>query len=402
MYISTQPQTTDISLAPENEEIIKATLPIVGGAIEDITPVFYRTMFKKHPELLSDLFNRGNQRSGEQQKALAASIATFASMLVNPDAPDPREMLSRIGHKHVSLGITEDQYQIVHDNLFAAIVEVLGEDVVTPEVAAAWDEVYWLMAKVLIDFERNLYRSADVADGDVFRTVTLQEKKQLSHNVVEFTFNGVNFSDALPGQYVSIGVELSDGARQLRQYSIVGTTEETFTVAVQRDGEVSSFLMDELETGSQVEATLPAGDLVLQDDDAPVILVSQGIGSTPMAGMLAALVARSATGGVPSVTAIHADAAPETYAQRDITESQVSALAENGEARHIVRYRDNGETVELAKMAEEGLIPQGAHWYLCGGSNFLQNLRDQLAEHSDALSPKEIHFELFSPNDWLI
>src|SRR5699024_12316689 len=37
---------------------------------------------------------------------------------------------------------------------------VLGEDVVTPEVAAAWDEVYWLMAKVLIDYERELYRSA--------------------------------------------------------------------------------------------------------------------------------------------------------------------------------------------------------------------------------------------------
>lgn len=232
MHISTQPQTTDIALTPENEEIVKATLPIVGGAIEDIAPVFYRTMFGKHPELISDLFNRGNQRSGEQQKALAASIATFASMLVNPDAPDPRDMLSRIGHKHVSLGITEAQYQIVHDNLFVAIVEVLGEDVVTPEVAAAWDEVYWLMANVLIDFERNLYRSADVADGDVFRTVTLQEKKQLSDNVVEFTFSGVDFSDALPGQYVSVGVQLPDGARQLRQYSIVGTTAESFTIAV--------------------------------------------------------------------------------------------------------------------------------------------------------------------------
>lgn len=402
MYISTQPQTTDIALTPENEEIVKATLPIVGGAIEDIAPVFYRTMFGKHPELISDLFNRGNQRSGEQQKALAASIATFASMLVTPDAPDPRDMLSRIGHKHVSLGITEAQYQIVHDNLFAAIVEVLGEDVVTPEVAAAWDEVYWLMAKVLIDFERNLYRSADVADGDVFRTVTLQEKKQLSDNVVEFTFSGVDFSDALPGQYVSVGVQLPDGARQLRQYSIVGTTAESFTIAVQRDGEVSSFLMDEVEIDGKVQATLPAGDLVLQEDDAPAVLVSQGIGSTPMTGMLAALVARSASSAVPAVTVIHADATPDSYAQRDITDSHVVGLADKGEARHIARYRDNGEPVDLKALAEEGLIPQGARWYLCGGSNFLQNQRDQLAENADALAPKGIHFELFSPNDWLI
>lgn len=403
MYISTQPQTTDIALTPGNKEIVAATLPIIGGAIEDITPVFYRTMFGNHPELIADVFNRGNQRSGEQQKALAASIATFASMLVNPDAPDPREMLSRIGHKHVSLGITEDQYQIVHDNLFSAIVEVLGEDVVTPEVAAAWDEVYWLMAKVLVDFERDLYRSANVADGDVFRTVTLAEKKQLSDRVVEFTLSGVDFTDALPGQYVSVGVKLPDGARQLRQYSIVDTTPEAFTIAVQRGGEVSSFLMDNVETGEQIQATLPAGDLVLQDDDAPVVLVSQGIGSTPMTGMLAALVARASSGAtVPSVTVIHADATPESYAQSEITDGHVAALGDKSDARHIARFRDNGEEVNLLTLKEEGLVPQGARWYLCGGTNFLQNLRDQLAEHAGELEPKGIHFELFSPNDWLI
>ena len=403
MYTTTQPQTTDIALTPENREIIEATLPIVGGAIEEITPVFYRTMFGNHPELISDLFNRGNQRSGEQQKALAASIATFATMLVNADAPDPREMLSRIGHKHVSLGITKDQYQIVHDNLFSAIVEVLGTDVVTPEVAAAWDEVYWLMAKVLIDYEHSLYESAVVVEGDVFRKVTLAEKKQLSDRVVQFRLSGVDFTDAMPGQYVSIGVILPDGARQLRQYSIVDTTADSFTIAVQRDGEVSSFLMDNVAEGEQIQATLPAGDLVLQKDDAPVVLVSQGIGSTPMTGMLAALVARASSGAtVPSVTVIHADATPEAYAQSEITEQHVAALAKAGHARHITRFRNNGETVNLAELQAEGVVSQEARWYLCGGTSFLQNLRDQLVECEGELSPKGIHFELFSPNDWLI
>src|SRR5699024_5710000 len=169
LFVTTEPTSRDRHLKPENEEIIKATLPAVGANIGTIAQNFYRTMFGNHPELLRNTFNRGNQKSGEQQKALAASVATFASMLVNPDAPDPVDLLKRIGHKHVSLGITEDQYQIVYENLFAAIVEVLGADVVTEDVAAAWSEVYWIMADVLITFEKELYASDGVEPGDVFR-----------------------------------------------------------------------------------------------------------------------------------------------------------------------------------------------------------------------------------------
>ena len=136
-------------LSEEHATVIRATLPVIGAHIDEITPVFYRTMFADNPELLRDTFNRGNQKLGAQQRALAASIATFATLLV--DGRSPVDMLSRIGHKHASLGITPDQYQVVHDYLFGAIVEVLGE-AITPEVAAAWDEVYWIMAAVLVDF----------------------------------------------------------------------------------------------------------------------------------------------------------------------------------------------------------------------------------------------------------
>ena len=97
--------TTDRSgLSDAHAEVIRATLPLVGSRINDITPVFYKKMFTAHPELIADLFNRGNQQHGDQAKALAASIAVFASVLVDPDKPHPDEMLARIGHKHVSLG----------------------------------------------------------------------------------------------------------------------------------------------------------------------------------------------------------------------------------------------------------------------------------------------------------
>ncbi len=123
-----------------------------------------------HPALLRNLFNRGNQAQGAQQRALAASIATFATHLVDPDLPHPAELLSRIGHKHASLGVTADQYPVVHEHLFAAIVEVLGADIVTAEVAEAWDRVYWIMAQTLIDLERDaLRRGRGEPTGDVYR-----------------------------------------------------------------------------------------------------------------------------------------------------------------------------------------------------------------------------------------
>ena len=72
-------------LSPQSTEVIRATLPVVGAAIGDITTLFYRTMFDAHPELERDLFNRGNQKQGEQQKALAGAIAAFATLQLEPD-----------------------------------------------------------------------------------------------------------------------------------------------------------------------------------------------------------------------------------------------------------------------------------------------------------------------------
>src|SRR5699024_2463692 len=67
-------------LTAEQAEIVRQTLPAVGVNIGEITPNFYRRMFTAHPELLADTFNRGNQKQGAQQKALAASVATFAEI----------------------------------------------------------------------------------------------------------------------------------------------------------------------------------------------------------------------------------------------------------------------------------------------------------------------------------
>ena len=389
MYVDSKPNPKAAHLSDEHVEIIKATLPAVGENIETIAKTFYGKMFSAHPELLRDTFNRGNQKQGAQQKALAASVATFATQLVDPNAPDPVMMLDRIAHKHVSLGITAEQYQVVYENLMAAIAEVLG-DAVTDEVAAAWSSVYWLMADVLIKHEEVLYASDGVTPGDVFREVKVVDKQKLTDKVTTYTLEG-DLTKPLPGQYTSIGIKLPDGARQLRQYSIIKGEAGRYRIAVQNDGEVSRHMRENVEVGDTIQATLAAGDLVLQDGESPVVLISSGIGSTPMVGMLAYMVR---TGAARKVTYLHADDSEETWAQKHEAKALVSQL---DDVTAQASFRKDGALLDVSAHDLAG-----ADVYLCGGNTFLQAVRADLDALPADKAPAGVHYELFSPNDWLV
>ncbi|WP_448852631.1 globin domain-containing protein [Corynebacterium sp. 335C] len=387
------------ALSPEHAEIVRATLPAVGAAIGDITPNFYRRMFAAHPELIADTFNRGNQKQGAQQRALAASVATFATMLVDPEAPAPEELLARIGHKHVSVGIREDQYPIVHKHLFDAIEEVLTPDVFQGDVRAAWDAVYLEMQRVLVDFENGLYSERGVAAGDVFRAARIARREELGDDVLRLTFtlDDGTVPEFRPGQYISVRWTMADGARQLRQYSLTGVPGEPLSVAIRRvdsvgddpAGEVSTALWEQAHEGDAIEISLPAGDLVLDEDaDTPVVLISAGIGATPMLGMLAHL---ARTGSRRRVLALHAD---HSEARDALRADRDAAVAELADADARTWYAP-----ELMNLADVDL-PADADYYLCGGNGFLQAVRDQLAEAG--VDRDRVHFELFGPNDWLL
>ncbi|MEV6774493.1 globin domain-containing protein [Nocardia sp. NPDC051030] len=392
-------------LDPDHADLIRATLPLVGSRIDDITPLFYRKMFQAHPELLRDRFNRGNQKQGAQQRALAASIATFATHLVDPTLPHPRELLSRIGHKHASLGVTPDEYKIVHEHLFSAIVEVLGADVVTPEIAAAWDRVYWLMATTLIDLEQSLYESAGVQPGDVFRETCVVQRiddpSGAATFIVESATPALPLPDFQPGQYISVGADLPDSARQLRQYSLTnhpGSARLAFTVRkVPADsntpaGEVSTWLHNTISPGNRLQITLPFGDLTIDPAaTTPLVLISAGIGVTPMAGILEHLAAET-----PSrrTLVLHADRSAITHPLHDTVVDLVAAL-HNADLRVWYSALDHGR-MNLAEVD----LPEDADYYLCGGAGFLQSLHAQLL--AAGIPSERVHFELFSPNDWLL
>ncbi len=402
-------------LSTKSAQVVKATLPVIGAAIDDITPVFYQRMFAAHPELLRDLFNRGNQAQGDQQSALAGAIAAYATLLVAEDGPDPLEVLARIAHKHASLGITEDQYPIVHEHLFAAIVEVLGE-AVTPEVASAWDEVYWHMAKALVTIEKGLYAETGVADGDVWRTLVLRRRLQESPDTVSFvlgTADGSPLPQGRPGQYVSVQVALPDGARQIRQYSLTHAPQvsewgisvkavpanHTDDGATMPAGEVSNFLHDNVFEGDEVRVSAPFGELVLEDSESPLVLISAGIGITPIIGILHYL---AGTGSRREVLVLHADRSPARHAHRQELKELVAVLP----AATLHRwYEDLGvrptrDVLSAGRVDLEAVqIPADAQVYLCGPLPFMKSVRQTLIER---LVPEtDIHYEIFGPNKWL-
>ncbi|MFD6177595.1 MULTISPECIES: globin domain-containing protein [unclassified Isoptericola] len=144
--------TVPTALSSRSAEVVRSTLPVVEESIDEITTVFYRTLLEEHPGLLGAMFSPERLADGTQQRALAAAIASCAALLVADEEADPREVLAPVARRHRAVGVEPAQYEVVHEHLFAAIVHVLG-DAVTPEVAAAWDEVYRTMADTLIELE---------------------------------------------------------------------------------------------------------------------------------------------------------------------------------------------------------------------------------------------------------
>lgn len=384
-------------LTPAHREIIAATLPAVDGALGEITPNFYARLFAAHPELKDNLFNRTHQHSGDQPAALAGSVAAFAALQLHPDPDRQRFIIERIAHKHASLGVTRDQYAVVHEHLFAAIVEVLGA-AVTPAVADAWDELYWLMADVLVGVESDLYAAAGVAPGAVWRDVEVVRRTQVAPDAISLTLAAPDGGDLpifTPGQYISVQVPLSDGARQIRQYSLIGAPGPAWEISVKRIGEVSGYLHENVFDGDLLHASTPFGDLSLPADDSPLLLASAGIGCTPVIGLLTAL---AATDPRRPVTVLHADRSRAVQPHR----GQLAELVGSLESARLHQWYEHGaehivsDEVRSGRMTLDGVdLADGVHAMLCGPSGFMGAIRDQLLARD--IPEGRIHYESFGP-----
>jgi len=137
--------------------LIKATIPILNERGTEITKHFYKIMFQNNPEV-KGMFNQDKQDNGKQPFALASAIIAVAENI--DDLPKITPAVKHIAKIHVDVKVLPEHYPIVGGNLIQALKDVLGPDIATDEIIAAWTEVYGVIAEVFIEEERKLYEEA--------------------------------------------------------------------------------------------------------------------------------------------------------------------------------------------------------------------------------------------------
>ncbi|TCP14936.1 nitric oxide dioxygenase [Crenobacter luteus] len=392
-------------LSEQTRALVKATVPVLKEHGVTLTSHFYQRMFRHNPEL-KNVFNQGHQASGQQQQALAGAVLGYAEHIDDPSVLAP--VVMRIAHKHASLGIRAEHYPIVGGHLLASIREVLG-DAASDELIAAWAEAYGQLADILIAAEADLYKTATLAEGgwSGFRPFRVVERGQEGSEIASFYLvpaDGGALPSFQPGQYVTVRVTLPAlGLAQPRQYSLSDAPNGRYLrISVKRetgdelrpDGMVSNHLHATVKTGDLVELSAPMGDFVLhQDRDTPVVLISAGVGQTPMMAMLNTLVAQGAKREVVYLTAARnagALAFADTLSalSADTPTLAYTAFVEEGE----VAAGQRAGRIDQAALAELALR-DGADYYLCGPLEFMRAQKAALL--ALGVPADRVHYEVF-------
>lgn len=393
----------------ETISIVKQTVPVLREHGETITNHFYRRMFTKHPELLN-LFNNTHQKQKTQPRALANTILAAAANIDTLDRLGP--VVDRIAHKHCSVGVLADQYKIVGENLLAAIQEVLNLDA-NDKVIKAWEETYWKIADIFINYEEQLYQESEnkVGGWRGFRSFVVDRIEDESEIIRSFYLKPVDnqpIAAFLPGQYISIKADIpGEKVTHIRQYSLSDSPlRNYYRISVKRQegvdefpkGIVSNYLHDSIKPGSVVELSAPYGDFTLDlEKSTPVVLIGAGVGYTPLMSMLNTLIDLKSK---RSITWIHAVQNGRVHAMRE----HVLELAKKSDKLNTVFcYSDpTEEDRQNNRFDHEGfvekewlkpLISEDADIYFCGPTPFMRHIRDTLLEFG--VSKERIHYEFF-------
>jgi nitric oxide dioxygenase len=282
-------------LSVPHRNIVKANVPVLEQGGEALTTHFYRILLQDHPEV-RPLFNPAHQADGAQPRALAHGLLKVARHIDQLDVLG--DLFAVIVNKHVSLQIQPEHYPAVGASLLQAIREVLGPDVATDDVIEAWAATYGLLAGMLTSAEGQAYDTIAAAPGGWRggRAFRVTDKRQESAEITSFTFapvDGAPVMDFTPGQYIGLRLFV-DGVEVRRNYSLSATANgRDYRISVKREpgGVVSNHLHDQIRIDDVVHLFPPAGHFTLQGGARPVVLISGGVGITPMLPLMSAALA---------------------------------------------------------------------------------------------------------------
>lgn len=362
------------SLTPEQVQIIKSTVPVLAQYGETITTKFYADMLEAHHEL-KNIFNNTHQATGHQPRALAGSLYAYASNIDDLGKLSPAVEL--ICHKHASLYIRPEQYNIVGEHLIATIKAVLG-DAATSDILDAWGAAYWQLANIMINKEEGLYQEAEGwTDWRDFRIV---RKEKEAEEITSFYFQPVDSNLKLPifkpGQYISVNVfvdELDGGVWQARQYSLSDAPGKDYLrISVKKEpgvevgeprhmthpGYLSNIMHEKKNVGDIVRISHPWGDFFFdeekEDKSAPIVLISAGVGLTCLNSILN--------------TTLEGVSRPTTWIQ-GARDSKTRAFKKEIDA--LAAKKENLHTVYFSSSPQEGEV-QGQDYDIKGRVNLDQ------------------------------
>jgi ferredoxin-NADP reductase len=210
----------------------------------------------------------------------------------------------------------------------------------------------------------------------------------------------VALPEFLPGQFVAVRLQPpGEPAALLRSYSLSAPeAERGYRIAVKREGLGSAYLHDRVAEGDVLDVGAPRGSFTLDPRGTrPIVLLSAGVGVTPVLAMLGAL---ARAGGERAVWWIHgARSGPEHAFAAEARELLSKLPGAHSHVRYSRPRPDDRDfdavgRVDLDALLELG-VPRDADFYLCGPAGFLRDLTGALLGWG--VEPERLHRELFGP-----
>jgi MOSC domain-containing protein YiiM/ferredoxin-NADP reductase len=238
-----------------------------------------------------------------------------------------------------------------------------------------------------------------------FRPLRVLRKNRESASVTSLVLeptDGKPLAAALPGQFIVLRLRPApDAPALLRSYSLSGEPrDDRYRLSIKREthGAAGAYVETQVRIGDVLDASAPRGSFTLRPGDGPVVLLSAGVGATPVLAMLHALAAGASAREVWWI-----------YGARNSGEhpfaAETRALLKALPRSHShIRYSSPRPADRLAvdfdapgrldmHAIEELGMPRDADFYLCGPSAFMNDLAVELGNWG--VAPNRIHTEIF-------
>lgn len=276
---------------------------------------------------------------------------------------------------------------------------VLGA-ALTPDILDAWTAAYWQLANLMIFREKELY--SEHSDWTTWREFTITKKIKESSKITSFYLSPVDKRPLplfRPGQYISVQTRVSKlGFLQSRQYSLSDRpNQEYYRISVKREDALDGFepayisnvLHDEKQAGDVIEVSPPHGEFFLEkvDSSSPLVLISAGVGLTPLVSILNTLVSNKSSRTVSWVygtrdtkSQAFADHVREICKENSNVHAKVFVKTPIETDEESVDYHVVGR-MDLSKLdGEKDLLlgDETAEYYICGPISFMSDIQKGL------------------------